>query len=158
MTYNLSTRTLVSTFAALAMAAALPQASFAMGASDAELWTVNVAKSKFSTGTSTLIVERAGLRDANATVSGGAFLVISDDKVYLAMPAAAYDANKDIKTVAYTDWKGMKLVQIGDQAHARVYCGFRCQSGLLENHMTVTFKSADTGGPQINNLLAANKH
>jgi hypothetical protein len=45
-------------------------------------------------------------------------------------------------------------VLIGTNAQSADHCGFRCQSGLPDNRMTVTFKAVDGRAQQINDMLA----
>jgi hypothetical protein len=139
------------------MATVLAQAGFARAATDAELWRVNPAHSKLSIGSNTLTVEHAGTRDINSKAkTDTSFLVVEGRKVYLATPAAAFDGSKTMKDEAYSNWKGMRLIQIGDYARATVYCGSRCHDGVLENGMTITFQSVGSMD-QANELLAANR-
>jgi hypothetical protein len=50
--------------------------------------------------------------------------------------------------------KDGKAVLIGTNAQSADHCGFRCQSGLPDNRMTVTFKAVDGRAQQINDMLA----
>lgn len=151
MTYNLSTtasRTILSTFAALTLAVALPEASSAKTASDVAIWTINLAKSKFGPESNTLVLERsrqgamAARQSSNANTAGGSFLVISNGSVYMATDAQAYDAAPGVKRVDYNAWRSMKLVLLGDKVQTNAYCSFRCQQGLADNRsVTLTFAS-----------------
>ena len=157
MTFSISTaaarRTLVSTLAALVLAAALPQAGFA-ATSDAGLWKVNPAKSNFSSGSATLTIERVG--DANPAT--GSFIVISNGSVYRVTGATAYDG-KGVQQVDYPRLaREGKAVLIGTNARSADLCGFRCQGGLPEPRMTVTFKAVNGAGQQVNDMLAEQKH
>jgi len=157
MTRNTSTaaarRTLASTLAALVLAIAIPQIAFAAG-SNVEIWKVDPAKSNFSSAsaTTTLSIERVGA--ANPTA--GRFIVISKNRsVYLVTGAAASDS-KGVKPVDYTGMmRDGKAVLLGTNAQSADHCGFRCQSGLPDNRMTLTFKAANGAAPQINDTLAS---
>ena len=113
-----------------------------------EKWKVNMAKSHFSSGTNTLVLERdTGSSGATAgKPAAGTFLVIAGDSVYLATDESAFDAasGKPIKNVDYNRWKEMKIVQVGEKVRTNDVCGFRCQAGHPETHRTVTFRA--TGG------------
>jgi len=151
MNTNISTaarRTFVSSFAALALATALPQTSFASD-TEAGLWKVNTALSKFHSRSSSLVIERAKATDG----TGGAFVVINNGKAYLATPAA--DASSGgVKAADYGAWKGMKLTQIGIGARAINDCAPVCQFGRVSDRLTVTFRNVGAGGQPMGNLLA----
>ena len=136
---------------ALLSAAALPQAGFAAN-SDVGLWKIDPAHSKFNSGFATLTIERS----QGVNPAAGSFVVISKGSVYLMTGAAA----SDITGVKLVDYTGMtrdgKAVLIGTNAHATDLCGFRCQSGLPDNRVTLTFKAVDGRGQQINDMLALN--
>jgi hypothetical protein len=54
----------------------------------------------------------------------------------------------------------MRLVQIGDKVRAVDYCGFRCQSGLPDNRMTITFHAKDNidmSKQPMHNVVVLNK-
>jgi hypothetical protein len=127
-----------------------------------EKWKVNMAKSHFSSGSNTLVLERyTGSSDATlpGKPAAGTFIVIAGDKVYLATDESAFDAasGKSIKTVDYNRWKEMKIVQVGEKVRTNDYCGFHCQSGLPDDHRTVTFR-ATCGDPssQMGSLVVLN--
>jgi hypothetical protein len=144
-------RTFVSSLAALVLATALPQASFA---SDTEvgLWKVNTALSKFHSRSSSLVIERATATDG----TGGSFVVISNGKAYLATPAA--DASSGgVKAAQYGAWKGMKLTQIGIGVRAINKCAPVCQFGQVSDRLTVTFRNVGAGGQPMGNLLALDR-
>lgn len=104
----------------------------------AEVWKVNIAKSKFGPSSNTLVLERDKANTANPGASK--LLVISNQKIYLAMDEAAYNASSPgIRAVSYSNWRGMKLVQIGDHVRSTDICGFHCQSGVPDPRMTLTF-------------------
>ncbi len=153
MTRNTSTaahRTVTSTLAALVLAIAVPQVAFAAG-SNAGIWKVDPANSSFSSGSATLTIGRVEAVNPAA----GSFIVVSNGSVYLVTSATASDS-KGVKPV---DYAGMmrdgKAVLIGKNARSMDYCGFRCQSGLPESRMTLTFKAVEGRGQQINDMLAA---
>ena len=154
MTRNISTttrRTLTSTLAALVLAAALPQAGFA-AASDAGIWKVEPAKSSFNSGNATLTIERAGAVNPTA----GSFIVISKGSVYLVTGAAASDS-KGVKPVDYARLSEGRSVLIGTKAQSVDHCRFRCQMGLPDPRITMTFKVADGRAQQISDMLAYDK-
>jgi hypothetical protein len=129
----------------------------------AEIWKVDLAKSTFSSGSNTLVLERASGKagiDAKANPASGTFLVISNGNIYLAADESASDATSStgVRTVDYTGWKDMKLVQIGEKVRSADYCGFRCQSGLPDSRMTLTFtaKGGDVS-KQMSTILVLNK-
>ncbi len=136
-------------FSLALLATALPQAGFAAN-SDVGVWKVDPAKSKFNSGFATITIERSG----GVNPAAGSFILISKGSVYLMTGAAA----SDIKGVKQVDYTGMmrdgKAVLIGTNARSADYCGFRCQSGLPDNRVTLTFKAVEGKGPQINDMLA----
>jgi hypothetical protein len=143
--------TVTSTLTALVLAAALPQAGFAV-TSDAGIWKIDPAKSQFSFGFATLTVQRA----ASVKPAAGPFLVISKGNVYLVTRAAANDT-KGVKPVDYTNMSGGKGVLIGTNVQSTDHCGLRCQAGLVDSRpMTLSFKALDGGAKQINEMLASN--
>jgi len=156
----------IAAFAAVVLAAAVPQAGYAAGAVETGTWKLNVEQSKFGPGANTLVIERAGDAKAStqgnvtsATTSGGTFLVISNGKVYLATDDYAA-LSSGIRQVNYSLWRGMRLVQIGDKVRASDYCGFRCQSGLPDNRMTITFiakDNIDMSKQRMNDIVVLNK-
>jgi hypothetical protein len=146
-------RTLVSTLTVLALAAALPQAGLAATASDDGIWRVDAAKSNFSSGSATLTLERA----ESANPAAGSFIVISKGSVYRVTGATANDG-KGVQQVDYALMtREGKAVLIGTNARSADLCGFRCQGGLPEPRMTVTFRAVNGAGQQINDMLAEGK-
>ena len=141
----------------------LMSAALSLPANAAEIWKVDLARSTFSSGANTLVLERASGKATNqatdATGNPGTFLVISNGNVYLATDESAYDpsAGGGFKKVDYTRWSDMKLVQIGEKVRSTEYCGFACQSGLPDKRMTLTFhaKGADPSA-QMGNILVLN--
>ncbi len=127
-----------------------------------EKWKINMTKSHFSAGTNTLVLERdylsAGSSKAEpGNAANGEFLVISGDRVYLAIDESVSNGSGPIKTVDYNHWKDMKIVQIGERVRSNDVCSFRCQSGHLENRRTLTF-TAIGGDPsaRMSGLIALN--
>jgi len=143
-------RTLFSALTALAFAAALPQAGLAATTSDDGIWRVDTVKSNFSSGSATLTIERAG----SVNPAAGSFIVISNGNVYRVTGATASDG----KGVEQVDYARMttegKAVLIGTNVRSTGPCGFRCQGGLPEPRMTLTFKAVIGAGQQINDMLA----
>jgi len=124
-----------------------------------------LAKSTFGPGSNTLVLERGSGKatqgiDAKGDPAANAFLVVANGKIYLAATEAASDATSStgVRTVDYTAWKDMKLIQIGDKVRSANYCGFACQSGLPDRRMTLTF-TAKGGDPskQMSTILVLNK-
>ncbi len=136
--------------------AALLSAAMSSPANADETWKVDMARSHFSAKSNTLVLHRnygkASTESTNAQgkPTTGTFVVISDGKVYLATDEAATDATSctTAKTVDYARWRGMKLVQIGENVRPIGYCGFECQSGFPSNHLTLAFtaKGIDVSG------------
>jgi hypothetical protein len=155
MTRNISTtarRTITSTLAALVLAIALPQIGLA-ASSDAGLWKVNPAQAKFNSGSVTLTIERV----QNVGSTAGRFIVISEGSVYVVTGAAASDS-KGLKQVDYTRMTSDgRAVLIGTNVRSTDHCGFACQRGLPERHLTLTFKAVNGGEQQINDMLAADR-
>src|SRR5258707_331760 len=87
----------------------------------AEIWKVNLAKSTFSSGSNTLVLERANGKaptlgiDVKGSPTAGTFLVISNGKIFLAEDEATYatSSGAGVRTVDYAGWRDMKLGQIG---------------------------------------------
>ena len=152
MTRNLSTttarRTFSSTLAALVLAAALPQAGFA-ATSYSGTWKVDTAHSKFSNGIASLVLSRA--EGANPTA--GRFIFISKGNVYEVTGAAIHDS-KGVKPVDYTLSSEGRSVLIGTKAQSMDQCRFRCQIGLPDPRVTMTFKVVDGRAQEINDMLA----
>lgn len=146
-------RTLFSALTVLVLAAALPQAGLAATTSDDGIWKVDAAKSNFSSGSATLTIERAG----TVNPAAGSFIVISKGSVYLVTGATAYDS-KGVQRVDYaTMTREGKAVLIGTNARSTELCGFRCQGGLPEPRMTLSFRAVNGAGQQINDMLAEQK-
>jgi hypothetical protein len=141
-------RTIVSTVTALILASALPTAALATPSDG--IWKVNPAKSSFSSGYTTLVIDRT--RDAHR--GAGAFIVVSDGNVYLVTSATAQD-NRGAQQVNYARMASEgKAVLIGRNAKSTGICGFRCQGGLPELHMTLSFRAVNGAGQHINEMLA----
>jgi len=143
----------------------LMSAAFSLPANAAEIWKVDLAKSTFSSGSNTLVLERASGKatqgiDAKGDPAANAFLVVANGKIYLAAAEAASDATSStgVRTVDYAGWKDMKLMQIGDKVRSADTCGFACQGGLSDRRMTLTFsaKGGDVS-KQMSTILVLNK-
>ena len=150
-------------YAAIALTV-LMSAALSLPANAAEIWKVDVAKSTFGSGANRLVLERvSGKATPGMELKGnpatGTFLVISNGKLYLAANESASDATSStgVRTVDYTAWKDMKLVQIGDKVRSADHCGFRCQNGLPEGHMTLTFTANGDVSKQMSTILVLNK-
>ena len=67
--------------------------------------------------------------------------MVSSGKVYLATDEATAATSASGSTpVEYRAWRGMKLVEIGNNVHSNAICSFRCQGGLPDNRpVTLTF-------------------
>jgi len=147
-------RTLFSALTALALAAALPQAGLAASTSSGDgIWRVDAAKSSFNSGSAALTLERA----ESVNPAAGSFIVISKGSVYRVTGATASDG-KGVRQVDYARMtKEGAAVLIGTNARSADRCGFRCQGGLPEPRMTLTFKAVSGAGQQINDMLAERK-
>ena len=141
-------RIVTATFAALILTTAIPQAGSAAG-SDAVLWRIDPAKSTFGSGVVTLSTKRADGVNAGAE----SFIVVSKGNVYLVKGAAA-EVRNSLKQISYTNIKDGSVVLIGTKARSLDYCGFRCIQGAVESTMTVTFKTVNASGKQINDMIA----
>jgi hypothetical protein len=130
----------------LALTAVVSAPAFAQSSPNLDVWTVNIAKSKFGPST-TLVLEHskaAPQLDANGYPAAHSFFLVSNGKVYLATDEAAVVSGSTQRNVAYSRWGTMKLSQIGDQLKSPDPCGFRCQAGLSDNRsITLTFKTRD---------------
>jgi hypothetical protein len=145
--------------------AVLLSAALSLPTHAAEIWKVNYAKSKFTSGANTLVLERdngkatAAVIDAKGKPTGATFLMVSSSKIYLAMDDAGYASfsSNGARPVAYTPWGDMRLVQIGENVHRTDSCGFRCQSGLPDPRMTLAFttKGVDASG-HMSNVVVLN--
>jgi hypothetical protein len=131
-------RTVISSLAALVLAATLPQAGMAMSA-----WRVDAAKSDVRAGSVTLDIELAG----SASTAPGNFIVVANGNVYRVTGAAANGNRVDPK----------KAVLIGTKARAMNHCGASCRFGVLGPRMTLTFRAASGAGQQISDMLAEAK-
>jgi len=144
----------------------LLSAALSLPANAAEIWKVNLAKSTFGSGSNTLVLERASGKatnqaiDANENPASSTFLVISNGKIFLAADDATYatSSGKGVRTVDYTGWRDMKLVQIGEKVRSADHCGFACQAGLPDRRMTLTFTAnVDDVRKQMSNIVVLNK-
>jgi hypothetical protein len=121
-------------------------------------WKIDVAKSHFGPERNTIVLERAGSAAAGTNGTTNTFVVISNGRVYLATSSEAFDQiTNGAKKIDYAGWKDMKLVQVGEDAKATDTCGFRCQSGGPEDHLTISFKSVNGGMPEKGNIVVLNK-
>ena len=163
MTCKFTTR-FETRYAAIALAA-LFSAALSLSAQAAEVWKVNFEKSKFSSDSNTLVLDRANGKattqgvDEKGNPTASTLLIVSHGRIYLAMDEATYNATHNgVRTVDYPSMPGMKLVQIGENVRSKDYCGFRCQSGLPDTRMTVTFtaKGVDPRG-DMSTILAFEK-
>ena len=143
-------RTLVSTFGALMLAVALPQAGLAAAMSDDGLWKVNPAKSSLGSGSATFAIDRA----ASANPGAGSFIVVAKGSVYLVKRANVADS-KGLQTTQYAQMtREGSAVLIGTNAKSADTCSFRCQGGLPESRMRLTFSAVEGASSQINDMLA----
>jgi hypothetical protein len=125
------------------------------------VWKVDVSKSTFSAGSNTLVLQHydgsaAGQQTEGA---GNTFLVVSNGKIYVATNDAAYGASSNgLRSIDYSHWRDMKLIEIGNNVHSADTCNFRCQQGLPDPRMTLTFK-ATNGNPrdQMNEIVVLNR-
>jgi hypothetical protein len=134
---------------------ALLGAALSSPAQAGETWKINMTKSHFSTNSNTLVLERYSGRaatqvtDAKGNPTANTFLVLSNGKVYLATDEAATDAasGKAVKGADYTRWRGMKLVQVGNDARTED-CGYFCKTSRPNDRITLTFtaKGIDVSG------------
>jgi hypothetical protein len=155
---SFSHQAVLSTVAAAFLAVALPQASIAAANAQTGVWKLNMAQSTFGTDKGTIVMERdTGAKASGATANGSnTFLVVSNGKVFLAESEDAYAAN-GIKTIDYSSWRGMRLVEIGDRVRIEDHCGFRCQSGLPENRIRLTFRTTtDMSKTPMHDLVVLN--
>ena len=152
MTRNISTtavrHSITFTLAALVFAAAIPQAGFA-AVSDDGTWKFVTAHSKFSGGMATLTLGRV----EGTNPAAGAFIVISKGNVYRLTGAAASDS-RGVRPVDYALMSEGRAVLIGTKAQSTDHCRFRCQSGLSDPRVTMTFKVVDGQAQQISDMLA----
>jgi hypothetical protein len=147
ITFAAARRTVTSTLVACVLA--VPQLAFA--ASEAGVWKVDPAKSKFNASSATLTIQRAD--GANAT--GGRFIVISGAGVYLVTGSSASDS-KGLKPVDFSRMTQTgEAVLIGTNPRSLDPCGFKCRAGLPEPVRTVTFKVVNRGEQQIRDMLAS---
>ena len=151
-TNPLTSRSIVaSTLAALILTVSLPQ--IAAASTDAGIWQVDPAKSRFNSRSATLSIKRTD--SANATAAAGRFIVISGNGVYL-MTGAAHDSS-GLKPVDFTRMTQTgEAVLIGTNPRSNDHCGFECKAGLPERARTVTFNVVTRGEQQIRDMLASN--
>ena len=141
--------TLVASLAALMLAVSIPQIAFA--ASDAGIWKVDPAKSRFNSRSATLTIQRV----EGAGAATDSFVVISGAGVYWVTGTRASDS-RGLKPVDFENMtKTGEAVLIGTYPRSMDDCRFRCRAGLPENVRTVTFRVVKTGEPQIRDMLAS---
>jgi hypothetical protein len=148
----IGSRIVTCSLAALVFTAALPQAGFAWNGVYGP-WKVDTASSRFDSDHATLILDRV----KNANPTSGAFIVISEGKVYRVMSTVPYAA-KAVKPFDYIGMSGERAILIGESARALDSCGVQCQqTGLLDRRMSITFKAVEGAGQQIDDMLAHDK-
>ena len=133
--------------ATLLLGAGVPQAALAAQANG--IWKVDAAKSSFNSGSATLSMERV----SSAHSGGGALVVVSKGNVYLVTGATASDG-RGIQRVDYARMMEGKAVLIGKSAQSRDVCGFRCQGGLPEPRITLSFRPVSGAERHLNDMLA----
>ena len=142
-------RSVTSTLAALILTASIPLTA-AFAASDAGIWKVDPAKSKFNSNSATLTIQRV----EGASSSAGSFIVISGMGVYRVTGSAASDSS-GLKPVDFANMtRTGEAVLIGTHPRSPDACGFKCRAGLPETVRTVTFKVVNRGEQQIRDMLA----
>src|SRR5262245_27894997 len=143
-----ATRTVTSVLAALALTVALPQAASA--AWEAGFWKIDPAKSRLSSTSATLTIQRV----EGAKPSGGGFIVIAGTGVYrVTGPLASESAGLKLVDVENMTRTG-DAVLIGTHPKSMDHCGYRCRAGLPEPVRTVTFRVVNKGDKQIREMLA----
>ena len=116
-------------------------------------WKIDAAHSHFGPDYSTMVIERASASSGD-NAGSNTFVVVTDGKVYLATAAEAFASN-GAKKIDYSDWKDMKLVQVGENAQSIDPCQ-TCLSGLAEKRLTLRFKSVNGGMPKMENVVVFN--
>jgi len=127
------------THSAIAIAALLGAAVTAPAHAD-EFWTINYERSHFGPGTNVLVLDRSNAQTAATKTASGSFLVISGGKLYMAVDEAALASPPGARKVDFTGWRGMKLVQIGDNVRYD-YCRLACQTGAYQNRAALLFNA-----------------
>jgi hypothetical protein len=129
------------------------QTAMAQGTSLAGVWKIDPAKSNFSAGSARLSIARDG---AGFEKTPGTILVVSDDgNVYLTTSTAMREAaSAGIKTADYSRAQTGKMLLIGTNAQRDGFCGFRCQSGVMERTLTLRFTSIDGAEQLMGQMLA----
>jgi hypothetical protein len=124
--------------------------SQALAADSDGIWKVDAAKSSFSSGAATLSIERV----AEVASGAGAFIVVSEGNVYLVTGASASD-NRGTRQVDYDRMTTQgKAVLLGKNARSRDVCGFRCQGGLPERKISLSFQPVSGADQHLNDMLA----
>jgi hypothetical protein len=133
--------------AVLILSASIPQAASA--ASDAGVWKVDPAQSKFNSRSATLTIQRV----EGGSSTRDSFIVISGEGVYRVTGSAA--ANRGFKPADFTNMtRTGEAVLIGTHPHSTDACGYKCRAGLPEPVRTVTFNIVKSGEQQIRDMLA----
>src|SRR5262245_30559709 len=145
----MASKFVTSFVAALILTVSIPQV--ALAASEAGIWKVNAAKSKFNSSSATLTIEQVGA----GSPTTGSFIVISGAGVYRVTGASASD-HRGFKQVDFANMtRTGKAVLIGTHPRSLDHCGFRCRAGLPEPVRTVTFRVVKNAEPQIKDMLAS---
>ena len=149
LNHRLPVLRLVTSALALILAVSHPPAVNA--ASDAGIWKIDPSKSKVSTSSATLTINRVEGGYANAQ---GRFVVISGGGVYLLTGAAS--ESQGLKPVDFTRMMQTgEAILIGTNPHSKDACGFACRAGLPERTRTVTFNVVKRGEQDIRDMLAS---
>jgi hypothetical protein len=114
------------------------------------IWKVDAAKSSFNSGAATLSIERV-----SGPASGtGSFIVVSEENVYLVTGATAYDS-RGARQVDYARMATQgTAVLIGKNARSRDVCSFRCQGGLPERKISLSFQPVNGADQHLTDMLA----
>ncbi len=140
----------------LALMTAMP-----LSAQADELWTINMAQSRFGSVVKTIVLEHnSGALVAPNAVPASFLVIDKAGKVYLVTEDSTANAGsgKDVKPVAYNRWRDMNMVQIGDGARVNIPCSFRCQHGLPEKQIAVTFFGKTFDFSQMDKTVVLNAH
>ena len=151
MTSIMNIRAANRVLAALAATALISfsQSAAAQGTNLAGAWKIDPAKSSFSARSASLSIAREG--SATDKASGSILVVSNEGNVYLATGEAM---SSPMKVAEYSRIESSKMVLIGTSARRDDYCGFRCQSGLMERSITLRFNSVDGAEQLMGEMLA----
>ena len=152
----------LSAITVLGLAAALPQVGFAQSDPLTGMWTLNLAKSKYSPGpppkSGTFTFQGDGQNKKNTTQgidaegkpTGGVFMHIYDGKPHPTTGSTIFDASAYTRVDAYTvniiRYKAGAVVQTGSHVVSR--------DG---KELTVTSRGTGAKGEQINNVAVYDK-